>query len=167
MSHPSAIPDFYFAIFAYYEPFLCIAGFIGALSDPKSVHDQQAPWPSGSPPPDPLPLATAVTVMQLGHVCALLGVVNFFVLSATRRHLHAQVALQEKIVGALLTPLLLGDVLHLYVTFWALGDHKWREWNGMLWITVFLGLTLMVPRIAWHLGIGRYVDWRDGRLEKH
>jgi len=169
MSHPSAIPDLYYAIFAYYEPFLTIMGFIGAFSDPKSIHDQQAPWQSGSPPSDPLPLATFVTVVQLGHVCALLGLVNFFVLSATRRHLHSQVALQEKIVSALLTPLLIGDILHLYVTLWALGDHRWaiHKWNAMLWTTILLGLTLLVPRIAWHLGIGRYVNKRDGWLEKH
>jgi len=32
----------------------------------------------------------------------------------------------------------------------------------MLWTTNLLGLSLMLPRMAWHLGIGRYVDTRDG-----
>ena len=67
-----------------------------------------------------------MTVLQLAHVCGLLGVLNFFVLSAARKHLHSHVALQEKIVGALLTPLVVGDFLHLYVTLWALGEHKWE-----------------------------------------
>ena len=34
---PSAIPAVYYAIFAWYEPLLCLAGFIGALFDPKKV----------------------------------------------------------------------------------------------------------------------------------
>ena len=104
--------------------------------------------------------------MQLAHVCALLGVINFFVLRTARKHLSSQPALQEKVVGALLTPLILGDFAHLYVTFWALGDEKWNvgRWSSMLWTTLILGLSLMVPRIFWHLGIGRYVHARDAAI---
>ncbi|PFH52780.1 hypothetical protein AMATHDRAFT_1825 [Amanita thiersii Skay4041] len=158
--HPgSALPDFYYFCFAIYEPFLTVLGFIGTCFDPKTTHDAQAPWTSHSPPPLELPKATLVTMVQLAHVCALVGVINFFVLSAARKHLHSNLALQEKIVSALLTPLLIGDILHIYVTLWALGDEKWRirDWSPMLWSTVILGLTLLIPRAAWHLGIGRYV----------
>jgi len=160
----SAIPRSYYIIFAVYEPLLCLIGFIGACSDPKTTHDGQAPWPAHSPPPDKLPRASLVTVIQLAHVCFLIGVVNYFVLSAARKHLGSYPPLQEKIVFSLLTPLLIGDVLHLYVTIWALGDEKWKfsTWSPMLWTTIGLGLTLMVPRICWHLGIGRYVHSRDG-----
>jgi len=37
--HPpaSAIPDFYYALFAFYEPALTILGFIGAAYDPVTV----------------------------------------------------------------------------------------------------------------------------------
>jgi len=165
MPQTSAIPNLYFTIFGVYEPLLTVVGFLGTWSDPKRTHDAQAPWPADNPPPDLLPRATLVTVIQLAHVCALLGVMNFFVLSAARQHLHAQPALQEKFVSALLTPLLVGDVLHLYVTLWALGDEKWKvmNWTPMLWMTFVLGLSLMIPRIAWHLGVGRYVDKWDGR----
>jgi len=106
--------------------------------------------------------------MQLAHVCALLGVVNFFVLSAARKYLYLYPALQEKLVASLLTPLLIGDVLHLLVTLWALGDQKWQvvNWGTVLWSTVILGFSLLIPRIAWHMGIGRFVDRRDGRLGK-
>jgi hypothetical protein len=106
--------------------------------------------------------------MQLAHVCALLGIINFFVLSAARRHLHSQPALQEKLVASLLTPLLIGDFLHLWVTLWALGDQKWQvaKWEPVLWSTVVLGLSLLIPRVTWHLGIGRFVERRDGRPEK-
>jgi hypothetical protein len=93
-----------------------------------------------------------------------MGVVNFFVLTAIRKHLSMHLAVQEKIVRALMTPLLMGDCMHLYVTLWALGDEKWDilQWSPMLWTTIVLGFTLMIPRIMWHLGIWRYVDARDG-----
>src|SRR5258708_26465501 len=125
----------------------------------------QAPWPSHIPPPQRLPVATMVTVVQLAHVCGLLGFINFFLLRAARLYLSSHPTLQEKVVGALLTPLLIGDVLHLALTFWALGDMRWNfsEWSIMLWLTVILGLSLFVPRLAWHLGIGRYAECRDGK----
>lgn len=115
-----------------------------------------------------MPLATRVTLLQLGHVAGLLGLLNFFVLSACRKYLFSQPALQEKIVGALLKPLLLGDFLHIAITLWALGDSRWdiANWGGILWITVVTGLSLMIPRISWHMGIGRYVDARDRNIGK-
>jgi hypothetical protein len=106
-----------------------------------------------------------VTMLQLAHVCGLLGLINVFLLRAAHRYLSNQPALQEKIVGALLTPLLIGDVLHLTITLWALGDARWKfsEWSELLWLTVLLGISLLIPRIAWHLGIGRYMEARDGK----
>ncbi|KAA1466324.1 hypothetical protein DENSPDRAFT_767827 [Dentipellis sp. KUC8613] len=162
----SAIPRFYYAIFGVYEPLLTTAGLLGTLVDPQKTHNLQAPWPKHSPPPAEIPLASIVTVVQLAHVCALIGVINVFLLSAARRHLSTQPAIQEKIVGALLMPLLIGDILHLVLTLWALGDKRWQfwKWSGMLWTTILLGLTLMVPRMTWHMGIGRYVDKRDGKV---
>lgn len=132
------------------------------------THNLQAPWPPNSPPPKRLPLATTVTVVQLAHVCGLLGLINVFVLRAARRYLPTQLALQEKIVGALLTPLLIADVLHIVLTLWALGDVRWKysEWTGMLWMTFILGVSLLIPRVAWHLGIGRYVEARDGERNR-
>ncbi|KAJ6536631.1 hypothetical protein B0H10DRAFT_2246307 [Mycena sp. CBHHK59/15] len=148
MSRPpvSAIPGPYYFAFAVYEPLLTTLGFLGTLVDPKGTHDYQAPWPGGTPP-DTLPLATRITIIQLGHVCALLGLLNVFMLSTARTHLSAQPALQEKIVSALLTPLLIADVVHLYLTLWALGDQRWdfKNWGPMLVATVSLGLTLLVP----------------------
>ncbi|KAJ7283587.1 hypothetical protein C8J57DRAFT_739295 [Mycena rebaudengoi] len=163
MRPSSAIPTHYYAIFAIYEPLLVLVGFLGALADPKSTHDFQAPWPNGQPP-DTLPLATRITIIQLGHVCALLGLLNFSLLSTARDHLSSNPALQEKFVAALLTPLLIGDFLHIYITLWGLGEHRWdlRNWSPMLICTIVLGLTLLVPRVCWHVGIGRYKDARDG-----
>ena len=122
------------------------------------AHDSQAPW-LNSPPPQELPKATLVTMVQLAHVCALLGVVNHFVLSVARNYLRNNLFLQEKVVSSLLTPLLFGDVFHLYLTLWALGDQRWvlASWTPMLWTTVIVGMMLLIPRVTWHLGIGRYV----------
>ncbi|KAF7301723.1 hypothetical protein MIND_00737900 [Mycena indigotica] len=163
MHQPSPLPPHYFAIFAIYEPILTTLGFLGALLDPKSTHDNQAPWPSGRPP-DSFPLATKLTIVQLGHVSGLLGLLNVCLLSTARAHLSLQPALQEKIVSALLTPLLVGDIVHIYLTLWALGDHRFdlRNWSPMLVVTIVGGISLLIPRLCWVLGIARYVDSRDG-----
>ncbi|KAF8165287.1 hypothetical protein B0H34DRAFT_688602 [Crassisporium funariophilum] len=168
MAPKSAIPDFYYFCFGAYEPFLTIVGFLGALVDPINAHNAQAPWLSDELPYRELPTATLVTLIQLAHVCALVGIINLFVLSAIRKHLKDSPALQEKIVFSLFTPLLMGDIFHLAVTFWALGDQKFNfsSWSPMLWTTIILGLTLMIPRICWHLGVGRYTDSRDGAFRK-
>ncbi|KAJ7904577.1 hypothetical protein B0H14DRAFT_3079417 [Mycena olivaceomarginata] len=163
----SAIPLSYYTVFAIYEPALTTLGFVGAL---LLTHDSQAPWPNG-PPLEDLPLATRTTILQLGHCLCPSGTLERLVIvhsphtsefaAGTPRKGLAN--LQPKIVGALLTPLLIGDVAHLYVTLWALGDERWnfRNWSPMLIITISLGITLLVPRIMWQLGIGRYVDSRD------
>ena len=82
-----------------------------------------------------------------------------------RSHLAHAPAIQEKIVRALLTPLVVGDSVHILITLWALGDNRWdlSTWTPLLWTTVLLGLVLFIPRVMWHLGVGRYVDARDGR----
>lgn len=164
MAPQSAIPDYYFYTFAFYEPLLCIGGFIGTMIDPKSTHDNQAPWPPGVLPPAELPLSSLVTVIQLAHVCALLGVVNFCVLRIVRSQLSSQRAIQEQIVAALFLPLFIGDIGHLYLTFWALGDARWHisNWSPMIWTNLILGLTLLVPRALWFMGVGRYIHARDG-----
>jgi len=160
----SAIPAVYYAIFGIYEPLLTVLGCFGALADPKKTHDSQAPWPNNKPPPGPLATATLVTILQLAHVCALVGFINLFVLRATRKHLASQLALQETIVRALLTPLLVGDVVHVVLTLWALDpSERWAvmSWSPLLSLTVFAGLSLLVPRMMWHAGVGRYVHSRD------
>ena len=77
--------------------------------------------------------------------------------------MSAQPAVQEKIVRALLTPLVVGDVAHIAITLWALGDDaSVDKWTSLTWMTVVLGLTLFIPRVLWHVGGGRYKHKRDG-----
>jgi hypothetical protein len=92
----------------------------------------------------------------------LLGLLNWFVLGAVREHIRVN-AVQEKILMAYFTPLIIGDFAHITITLWALGEDRWNfaKWTFLLWCTFVLGLSLLVPRLAWCLGIGRYVDKRD------
>ncbi|TFK32950.1 hypothetical protein BDQ12DRAFT_728222 [Crucibulum laeve] len=160
----SALPNFYYCWFAGYEPLLTLTGFIGALSDPTKAHNAQAPWKAGTSPLKTLPLATLVTTLQFAYICALLGVVNVFVLTAVRNRLREHPGLQETIIFSLFTPLLVGDFFHLSLTLWMLGDDKWNvnNWTPMVWTSVLVGMTLTLPRIAWLSGIGRFVERRDG-----
>lgn len=142
------------------------------------------PWPVGAALPEVLPPATTVTVLQLAHTCALLGIINFFVLTAVRE--LRSPALQEKMVMSLFAPLLVSDISHILVTLYGIGDTRWsvNEWPSIVWITIITGLTLLIPRwvhedqpisrfaeyhpfrVCWHLGIGRYVDSRDAWLNE-
>jgi hypothetical protein len=113
----------------------------------SQAHDLQAPWPPGTAPSAKLPPATLVTFLQLAHTCGLLGFINFFVLNAAKMYI-VQLPIQEKIVASLLTPLLFGDVLHLAITFYALGEYPWNleSWSPLLIITFVTGVSLFIPR---------------------
>lgn len=163
MAPKSALPTVYYVLFGVYEPMLSLVSMVGAFIDPKTAHDSQASWPKGAPPADPLPLATLLTILQLANVCGILGFVNIFVLSAARKHLSAYPVLQEKVVGSLLTALLIGDISHIGVTFWGLGEQRWSplEWGQMTWCVIGSGLSLLIPRFCWWMGVGRFVRERD------
>ena len=168
----SAVPTVYYTLFAIYEPFLCLVGMLGAFVDPVKVcfpivlpspqrtasiyapnyysqtHNMNGPWPVGVVPPETLPAATTATVLQLAHTCALLGIVNFFVLTSIRE--LRSPALQEKIATSLFIPLLVSDVTHILVTLYGIGETRWHvdEWPSIIWITIITGLTLLIPRFV-------------------
>lgn len=106
------------------------------------------PWPVGAAQPEALPPATTVTILQLAHTCALLGIINFFILTAIRG--LRSPALQEKMAKSLFTPLLVSDVSHILVTLYGIGDTRWNvdEWPSIVWITIIAGLTLLIPRLV-------------------
>ena len=85
-------------------------------------------------------------MLQLAHTCALLGILNFFILTAAR-DLRSP-ALQEKMAASLFTPLLVSDITHILVTLYGIGDTRWNvdEWPSIIWITIITGLTLLIPR---------------------
>ena len=110
------------------------------------THNMNGPWPVGVALPETLPAATTVTMLQLAHTCALLGILNFFILTAAR-DLRSP-ALQEKMAASLFTPLLVSDITHILVTLYGIGDARWNvdEWPSIIWITIITGLTLLIPR---------------------
>jgi hypothetical protein len=109
------------------------------------------PWPVGFAHPEDLPAATIVTTLQLAHTCGLLGIINFFILTAIR-DLRSP-ALQEKIATSLFTPLVVADVTHILVTLYGIGDTRWKvhEWTSIVWVIIITGLTLLVPRFVRNL----------------
>lgn len=117
-------------------------------SNSIQTHNMNGPWPVGVALPETLPAATTVIMLQLAHTCALLGIINFFVLTAVRG--LRSPALQEKIAMSLFTPLLVSDVSHILVTLYGIGDTRWNvdEWPSIIWITIITGLTLLIPRFV-------------------
>jgi len=105
---------------------------------------------------------------QLCHISLLIALLNLIFLRNVRNLLGSNPIIQEKIVGAYLSVLLFGDFFHISISFWASGDTRWdvEKWSFMLWAIVVTGLSLLVPRLSWFLGIGRYVHKRDGAARK-
>jgi hypothetical protein len=66
-------------------------------------------------------------------------------------------------------PLFIGDFMHMGISLWAWGDDRWdvRKWSFLLWTVMIAGMSLLIPRACWMLGIGRYVHKRDGVVEKN
>lgn len=120
--------------------------------------------------------------MVVAH--AVIGCISFSVLRAVRK--LPSPALQEDIARSLLIPLAIGDILHLFGTFYGIGEVRWRtkDWPQVLWLSIFVGIALFVPRyvrttpcwrscgsnkfhyrVCWLIGVGRYVATRDTRLD--
>src|SRR6202035_4397708 len=133
------------------------------ITRPLQLHDKQAPWPNDVAPID-MPLASRVLIIQLGYAAWLMTTLNFFILGAARKHLAHDPALQEKVVAAFLYALAFGDFAHIAISLWAFGDIRWEfsKWTSLMKTALILGLSLLIPRVCWYLGIGRYVRERDG-----
>ena len=129
-----------------------------------------------------LPPTAHAIICQMMVAHAVIGFVNASVLRAIRR--LPSPSLQEKITRSLLIPLAAGDVLHLFGTFYGVGDARWKakDWPPVPWLNVIVGIGLFTPRcvrmtsspcggnrscyrVCWFLGIGRYVATRDSRLD--
>jgi len=110
------------------------------------------------------PIAHAI-ICQLAIAHGIIGFINASVLRAVRE--LPSPALQEKIARSLLVPLVVGDVLHIFGTFYGIGDVRWKmkDWPQILWLSIVVGTALFVPRVCWLLGVGRHVETRDGRLD--
>jgi len=130
-----------------------------------------------------LPPAVRTIICQAVVAHAVIGLLIASVLRAIRR--LPSPALQEKIAKSLMISLAIGDVLHLFGTFYGIGDIRWKveDWPQVLWLNIIVGLALFIPRyvgttpnprggansyhyrVCWLLGIGRFVATRDSRLD--
>jgi len=108
-------------------------------------------------------------MLQLAHIFFLMALINLFIINATRRHFTQDPNAQEVIYKALFTVLMFGDFAHIGVTLYAMGPMRWEfgSWSALTWVTFTVGVSLLVPRALWHLGVGRDVPTRtDSKVKK-
>jgi len=89
-----------------------------------------------------------------------MGLINLSVIHAARRYFIQDPRGQGVVYKALFTVLMFGDFAHIGVTLYAMGpEMRWEvgEWNVLTWVTIVAGVSLLVPWMLWHLGIGRDV----------
>ncbi|KAF9652199.1 hypothetical protein BDM02DRAFT_3183918 [Thelephora ganbajun] len=162
----SAVPTFYYIVFGIIEPLITFASLLEGIFDPRKVIVRHGRWSSGfAEAPGALPPTVRAVIYQMVVAHAIIGLVNASVLRAIRTLPSS--ALQEKIARSLVISLSIGDVLHLFGTFYGIGDVRWKakDWPQALWLSVAVGIGLFIPRVCWLLGIGRYVATRDSRLD--
>jgi hypothetical protein len=131
-------------------------------NDPFQVHDQKTPWPEEKP----LPLATRVVMIQYAHFDFLFALCNLIFLPLLKSYLAGQLELQEKFLMPYFRLLLLGDLAHVGFAVWGWWDVGFWGWSVEKMGRMFLTLTVLLPRLAWVLGFGRYVHERDREKEK-
>jgi len=110
-----------------------------------------------------------VTILQLVHLFVLLALINLFVINATRRQFAHDPKAQEVIYKALFTVLMFGDCAHLGITLYAMGPMRWEfgGWSPLTWFSLTVGVSLLIPRALWHLGVGRGVPTHtDSKVKK-
>jgi len=98
-----------------------------------------------------------------------LALINLLLINATRHHFAQDPKAQEVIYKALSTVLMFGDFAHLGITLYAMGPMRWEfgSWSALTWFSLTVGVSLLVPRALWHLGIGRDVPTHtDSKVKK-
>jgi hypothetical protein len=89
-----------------------------------------------------------------------MALINLFIINAARHSFKQDPGAQEVVYKALFTVLMYGDFAHIAVTLYAMGpEMRWAfgNWSALTWVTIIAGITLLVPRALWHLGVGRDV----------
>jgi hypothetical protein len=108
-------------------------------------------------------------MLQLVNVFFLMALINLSIINATRRYFAQDPKAQEVVYKALFTVLMFGDFAHIAVTLYAMGSMKWEfgSWSALTWATIIIGVSLLVPRALWHLGVGRDVPTRtESKVKK-
>ena len=162
---------------------LCISrGSERKLRGSAQMISRYGSWSSGfTEAGEVLPPTVHAIICQTAVAHVVIGCISASILRTIRR-LPSQ-TLQEKMARSLMISLAIGDVLHLFGTFYGIGDVRWKaeDWPQVLWLNIIVGLALFIPRYAgttpnprggdsyhyrvcWLLGIGRFVATRDSRL---
>ncbi|OAX81031.1 hypothetical protein ACJ72_04633 [Emergomyces africanus] len=131
-------------VFAVLEPISLIAGFCFAIFNNAKFVAGQTP---NSLTPSELPLSTQAISSQLGNLYLLLMVVGVGVLYSTS---------EPKVVRNYLIALAVGDLGHIYATYWFIGFDDLinvMEWNDLMWGNIGFTGILFVNRIAYLLGM--------------
>lgn len=94
-----------------------------------------------------------------------MALINLSVINAARRHFTQDPRAQEVVYKALFRVLMFGDFAHIGFTIYAMGpDMRWEfgRWSTLTWVTIVAGVSLLVPRALWLLGVGRDVPTGTG-----
>ncbi|KAG7090716.1 hypothetical protein E1B28_009809 [Marasmius oreades] len=160
MSDFAALPGFYKLLFLYLEPASTAIPGLMILIYPGSTWFHHQLIPSST---DPLPKGflddrTNMAIWQLAGCYFLLGMISSFVFRAVRSALKHDSKSQERVVGSLLLPLAIADVIHISSSFIGLPPDlrlNVQEWNGTTHGNITITTFLFIARVAWFLGIGR------------
>ncbi|KAK1224705.1 hypothetical protein PQX77_012378 [Marasmius sp. AFHP31] len=160
MSDFPALPGFYKLLFLYLEPAsTCIPGLM-ILFYPGATwfHHQLIPSSTEPLPKGFLDDRTNMAIWQLAGCYFLLGMISSFVFRAVRTALKNDPSRQEQVVGSLLIPLAIADIIHIFSSFVGLPPHlrfNVLEWNGTTHGNITITTVLFLVRSCWFLGIGR------------
>ncbi|KIY63244.1 hypothetical protein CYLTODRAFT_403505 [Cylindrobasidium torrendii FP15055 ss-10] len=153
-----ALTGFYKFLFLYFEPFSTSFPALMILFFPGAAwfYNELVPW--GLEVPASLDARTRLAVWQLGNCYLLLGMVSSLVFRAIRDSVPKDLAVQERLVGALLTCLAIADVTHVGASFLGLPEairYDFGSWNLTTHGNITFTLFLFFSRLAWFAGLGR------------
>ena len=165
------LPWPYYFTFAIYEPLLGIVSGIWAFANPREVNGVLQDYRKGELTPYTLHLTRHLTPRPHGRPRTLQGENDPSTcqcklsngphqrLHHPCRHFTQDPKAQEVVYKALFTVLMFGDFAHIGVTLYAMGPMRWEvgSWSALTWVTILAGVSLLVPRALWHLGVGRGV----------
>jgi hypothetical protein len=100
-------------------------------------------------------------MIQYAHFDFLFALCNLIFLPLLTSYLVGQLELQEKFLTPYLRLLLLGDLAHVGFAAWGWWGAGLWGWNLERWGRTVLMMTVLLPRLAWVFGLGRYVHKRD------
>ncbi|KAG8888971.1 hypothetical protein FRB99_004039, partial [Tulasnella sp. 403] len=99
-----------------------------------------------------------LAVWQLGNCYFLLVMISSFVYRAIFKAVPNDPVAQERLFGAMLLALMIGDVSHVGLSLLGMPREilfKPSEWNSMTHGNTTVTAALFVVRMAWFAGVGR------------